>query len=52
MKLTYIFHSGFALETENCMLVFDYWLDPAHVIDEINKSGHHLSPFERYLETP
>ena len=33
MKLTYIFHSGFALETENCMLVFDYWLDPAHVID-------------------
>ena len=37
MKLTYIFHSGFALETENCMLVFDYWLDPAHVIDGLLK---------------
>ena len=26
MKLTYIFHSGFVLETEHIILVFDYWL--------------------------
>ncbi len=32
MKLTYIFHSGFALETDNCVLVFDYWMDPARVL--------------------
>lgn len=28
MKLTYIFHSGFAVETQSCVLVFDYWMDP------------------------
>ena len=33
IKLTYIFHSGFAVETDKALLVFDYWMDPAHVID-------------------
>lgn len=33
IKLTYIFHSGFVLETGQCLLVFDYWMDPAHVMD-------------------
>ena len=32
MKLTYIFHSGFALETGRSLLVFDYWMDPAGVM--------------------
>lgn len=32
MRLTYIFHSGFVLETESCILVFDYWMDPAHAM--------------------
>lgn len=32
MQLTYIFHSGFALETDRCILVFDYWMDPAGVM--------------------
>lgn len=27
-ELTYIFHSCFVLETERCILVFDYWTDP------------------------
>ena len=27
MTLTYIFHSGFVLETEKSILIFDYWLD-------------------------
>lgn len=31
-ELTYIFHSGFVLETDRCILVFDYWLDPAGVM--------------------
>ena len=35
MKLTYIFHSGFVLETEHSILVFDYWLDPSDVMDGV-----------------
>ena len=32
MRLTYIFHSGFLLETEHSMLVFDFWMDPVGVL--------------------
>ena len=32
MRLTYIFHSGFVIETPSCILIFDYWLDPTGVI--------------------
>ncbi|MCR5361785.1 MAG: MBL fold metallo-hydrolase [Bacteroidales bacterium] len=32
MKLTYIFHSGFALEGEKTILIFDFWHDPANVV--------------------
>ena len=32
MTLRYIFHSGFLLETSQCILVFDYWMDPAGVM--------------------
>ena len=40
MKLTYIFHSGFVLDTDNCILVFDYWLDPSDVMKNyVNPSG-------------
>ena len=35
MTLTYIFHSGFVLETEQSILVFDYWLDPSGVMDSV-----------------
>ena len=28
MKLTYIFHDCFVLETDNAIIVFDYWKDP------------------------
>lgn len=34
MKLRYIFHSGFLLETERCILIFDYWMDPSDVMRE------------------
>ncbi len=29
MKLTYLFHSGFALEAQRSIVVFDYWFDPS-----------------------
>lgn len=32
IELTYIFHSGFALVAEECVIVFDYWMDPNGVI--------------------
>lgn len=32
MSITYIYHSGFAIETSRCVLVFDYWMDPAGVV--------------------
>lgn len=32
MTLTYVFHSGFVLEADSCILVFDYWMDPANVM--------------------
>ena len=35
MKLTFIFHSGFALETEQSILIFDFWMDPAHVMESV-----------------
>lgn len=35
MQLTYIFHSGFAIETETCLLVFDCWLDPSGVMERL-----------------
>lgn len=35
MRLTYIFHSCFVLECEKCILVFDYWVDPAVILPTI-----------------
>lgn len=39
MRLTYIFHSGFALETDACILVFDCWMDPARVMPGLLETG-------------
>lgn len=39
MTLTYIFHSGFVLETDRCILVFDYWMDPASVMHRYEGSA-------------
>lgn len=38
MKLTYIYHSGFAIEASNCNIVVDYFKDPAKVMENILKS--------------
>ena len=35
MALTYIFHSSFALDTGTCILLFDYWMDPAAVVSRL-----------------
>ena len=42
VKLTYIFHSGFVLETEQSILTFDYWMDPANVMTSVLRSQRPL----------
>lgn len=34
-RLTYIFHSGFAVETDEAILVFDYWMSTAPVVEQL-----------------
>lgn len=49
MKLTYIFHSGFVLETERCILVFDYWMDPSRVMDNYKNTKKHVYVFASHF---
>lgn len=42
MTIRYIFHSGFLIETEGCILVFDYWMDPADVMGEYIGTKKHV----------
>ena len=46
MTLTYIFHSGFVLETEKSILIFDYWLDPYDVVSSFLKKNKHKAAME------
>lgn len=49
MKLTYIFHSGFAIDTDTCLLVFDYWMDPAGVMPQLLQSGKPVYVFASHF---
>ena len=49
MTLTYIFHSGFALETSQAILVFDYWLDPADVLSALLQSNKPMYVFSSHF---
>ena len=49
MTLTYIFHSGFVLETEQSILVFDYWLDPSGVMDGVLRSEKPMYVFSSHF---
>ena len=49
MTLTYIFHSGFVLDTEQSILVFDYWLDPSGVIGGVLKKDKPLYVFSSHF---
>lgn len=39
MTLTYVFHSGFAIETAQALLLFDCWLDPSNCLPPLLASG-------------
>lgn len=49
MTLTYIFHSGFVLETKHAILVFDYWLDPASVMPSFLRKEKPLYIFSSHF---
>ena len=49
MTLRYIFHSGFLLETDRCILVFDYWMDPADVMSGYMNTCKHVYVFSSHF---
>ena len=49
MTLTYIFHSSFVLETEQSILIFDYWLDPYDVVYSFLKKNKPIYVFSSHF---
>jgi L-ascorbate metabolism protein UlaG (beta-lactamase superfamily) len=49
MTLTYIFHSGFVLETEKSILIFDYWLDLNGVVPPFLKKDKPVYVFSSHF---
>ena len=49
LTLTYIFHSDFVLETEQSILVFDYWMDPSGVMDGVLRSEKPMYVFSSHF---
>lgn len=49
MQLTYLFHSGFVFETDRCILVFDYWMDPAGAMSRYLESSKPLYVFSSHF---
>lgn len=49
MRLTYLFHSGFVVESEHALLVFDYWMDPKGVMDSVLQSDKPLYVFSSHF---
>lgn len=49
MTLTYIFHSSFALDTGTCILLFDYWMDPAAVVPRLLAADKPLYVFSSHF---
>lgn len=48
-RLTYNFHSGFVLETENYVLIFDLWLDRANLLPLLLKDERPLYVFASHF---
>lgn len=49
LKLTYIFHSDFAVEIHSCILVFDYWMDSTICLPEILSKGKPVYVFASHF---
>lgn len=42
LRITFLGHSGFAIETDTKVLVFDYYVDPTHIVDAYAKGSKPL----------
>lgn len=49
MTLTYIFHSGFVLETKKSILIFDYWMDLTGVVPPFLKKDKPIYVFSSHF---
>ena len=49
MTLTYIFHSGFVLETKESILIFDYWMDLSGVVPPFLKKDKPIYVFSSHF---
>ena len=49
MKVTYLEHSGFVIEDGKRAYVFDYWKDPAGVVDTLVAQGYELHFFVSHV---
>ena len=49
MKVTYLEHSGFVIEDGKRAYVFDYWKDPAGVVDALVEQGYELHFFVSHI---
>ena len=49
MKVTYLEHSGFVIEDGKRAYVFDYWKDPAGVVDTLVEQGYELHVFVSHI---
>lgn len=49
LTLTYICHSGFVLETDNTIMVFDYWMDHTHVMKRFLNTNKHMYVFASHF---
>lgn len=49
MRLTYVFHSGFVVETSECLIVFDFWLDPQNLMPEFLNSDKPMYVFASHF---
>lgn len=49
MQITYIFHSCFVLETDSCILIFDYWLDPSCSLSAFLESSKPIYVFSSHF---
>ena len=49
MKVIYLEHSGFVIEEGKRAYVFDYWKDPAGVIDTLVEQGYELHVFVSHI---
>lgn len=49
MRLTYVFHSGFVVETSECLIVFDFWLDPQNLMPDFLNSNKPMYVFASHF---